>query len=219
MGALVTLDSAVSFVQNYPVLSGVDLEINSGDVTVLAGANGAGKTSLLKLISGLIPLSNGTGRVLGLDLKSQAKEIRAQVGYLSHQTRFYDDLSVWQNVEFFLRIYTVEKKELKNKIPEALEKVGLAPKLHKISARKLSFGQKRRLSLVPLLIRRPALLLLDEPHAGLDFNARRLIDDIILEIAKHNGAVVLASHESEIVNKIATGVYTMAGGMIIKRGI
>lgn len=216
MTSVISLNSAVAFVKGFPVISGVDLEVSPRQRLMLTGANGSGKTSLLKLIAGLIPLTKGSGKVLGLDLKTQVKSIRKQVFYLGHTTRLYDELTVEENLSFYLKLTGASKKLISELTSWALSEVGLGTNLTKVRSKHLSFGQKRRLSLATLLVRQPRIVLLDEPHANLDQEGRRLIDDFIITYTtKQQATLIFASHEIERCVKLASSIATLKGGRII----
>jgi heme ABC exporter ATP-binding subunit CcmA len=215
MKSVISLKSAVVNVANFPLLAGIDLEVYEGERLLLTGANGSGKTSLLKLIAGLLPLSAGEGKVLSLDLKDQVKQIRKSVFYLGHTTRLYDELTAEENLDFYLRLSGISAKDRKTTIQSALNTVGLGAKLAKTRAKYLSFGQKRRLNLATLLVRRPKIVLLDEPHANLDNQAREFLNTFILNYTNSkDSTLIFSSHEISNAIKLATRMITLKGGAI-----
>ena len=179
----VRLRSAVALAGRYPLLAGVDLDVRTGEILALKGANGAGKTSLLRVMAGLLPLAAGEATVLGLDPTSDARALRRQVGLLGHRNGLYDDLSAEENVRFAARAARPPKRAAR----EALERLGIRDRLADLPAGKLSAGQRRRVALAALLARRPRLWLLDEPHAGLDAEHRELLDGLLKEVAAARG--------------------------------
>src|SRR5579872_3362677 len=170
MAPAVLLRAALATIGRFPALAGVDLEVSPGELVVLEGANGAGKTSVLRLCAGLLALSGGDGTVLGRDLRSGAGAVRALVGYLGHAPALYDELTVAENLRFSLRAARAPLE-----VAEVLERAGLGGRLARTPAAKLSAGQRRRAALAAVMARRPALWLLDEPHAALDAGGRRLV--------------------------------------------
>jgi heme ABC exporter ATP-binding subunit CcmA len=197
----VRLRSAVALAGRYPLLAGADLDVRAGEILALKGANGAGKTSLLRVIAGLVPLSGGEATVLGLDPTSDARALRRQVGLLGHRNGLYEDLSAEENVRFAAR--------------GALARFGIRDRLAELPTGKLSAGQRRRVALAALLARRPLLWLLDEPHAGLDAEHRELLDGLLKEVAALGATVVLASHEILTTEVLADRVATVSGGMVL----
>jgi heme ABC exporter ATP-binding subunit CcmA len=203
--------SAVALVGRYPVLAGVDLDVRAGEVLVLKGANGAGKTSLLRAMAGLLPLAAGQATVLGLCPTADARALRRVVGVLGHRNGLYDDLSAEENVRFAVRAARLPV----GTVPVALERLGLEGSLRSLPTGRLSAGQRRRVALAALFARRPQLWLLDEPHAGLDAEHRDVLDQLLKEVAAVGATVVLASHEDRTGEVLADRVVTMAGGTVL----
>jgi heme ABC exporter ATP-binding subunit CcmA len=210
MVAAVRLRSAVALLGGFPVLAGADLDLERGEVVLLHGANGAGKTSLLRTCAGLLPVVAGTAHVLGCDLAADRRAVRRRVGLLSHSTGLYDDLTVEDNVRFALRAAGGSVRS----VEPALVRLGLAGRLRSVPAGRLSAGQRRRTALAVLVARAPELWLLDEPHAGLDAEHRTLLDDLIRAAAASGAAVLLASHEVDRASVLADRVLVMAGGQV-----
>lgn len=195
----------------FPLLSGVDLDLTSSSLTVLVGANGAGKTSLLRLLAGLIGLSAGEGSVLGLDLATvDRRQLRRRVGWLGHQGSFYDDLSVEENLTFAARALGRPLEELTN----VLERVELSGRRDTV-AKQLSAGQRRRLGLAWLLLRRPELWLLDEPYASLDDEGRTFFDGLLGEVVARGATVVVSAHDPLRSAQLCPRTLLMAGGRIV----
>jgi heme ABC exporter ATP-binding subunit CcmA len=207
----VRLRSAVALAGRYPLLAGADLDVRVGEIVALEGPNGAGKTSLLRVIAGLLPLAAGEASVLGLDPTSDARALRRQVGLLGHRNALYEDLSAEENVRFAAGA----ARPTKGAAREALDRLGIRDRLASLPSGRLSAGQRRRVALAALLARRPALWLLDEPHAGLDVEHRELLDGLLKEVASLGGTVVLASHEVRAREALADRVATVSGGMVL----
>ena len=207
MQPVVRLRSAVCLLGRFPALAGVDLDVLDGEVVLLSGGNGAGKTTLLRLLAGLVPLHSGTAEVLGHDLSQDRKGHRRQLSLVGHDTACYDDLTVGENLRFATRAAGVEAPSDQ----EVLDLLGLGP-LRDVVHRKLSAGQRRRLTLAGALARGPRLLLLDEPHAGLDAEGRTVLDAILLRAPAEGQAVVLASHELERTRPLASREVVLTAG-------
>jgi heme ABC exporter ATP-binding subunit CcmA len=213
MPPAVHLRSAVALTGRFPALAGVDLDASPGEVVVLAGANGAGKTSLLRLCAGLLRVTSGTAMVLGCDVRHQARAVRRRVGLLGHAAALYDDLTVVENVRFAVRAAGGDG----DAVDDALERTGLVGRLRRTAVGRLSAGQRRRVDLAALIARRPELWLLDEPHASLDTTGRHLVDDIVRAASAAGATVLLASHELATVLPVADQVVTLAGGRVVDR--
>jgi heme ABC exporter ATP-binding subunit CcmA len=210
-GSSVSLHSAVSMSGGFPLLSGVDLELFPSSLTVLVGANGAGKTSLLRLLAGLVGLSAGEGSVLGLDLATiDRRQLRRRVGWLGHEGSFYDDLTVAENLTFAARALGRPIDELTT----VLERVELAGRRDTV-AKQLSAGQRRRLGLAWLLLRRPELWLLDEPYASLDDEGRTFFDSLLGDVVERGATVVVSAHDPLRSARLHPATMVMAGGRIV----
>jgi heme ABC exporter ATP-binding subunit CcmA len=208
---VVALHGAVSMANGFPLLSGVDLELAPSSLTVLVGANGAGKTSLLQLLAGLLSLTSGEGTVLGFDLASDDRRLlRRHVGWLGHEGSFYDDLTVAENLTFAAKALARPLDDLSN----VLTRVDLMGRRDTI-AKSLSAGQRRRLGLAWLLLRRPQLWLLDEPYASLDDDGRSFFDALIAEVLERGATVVVSAHDPLRSAQLSPATLTMVGGRIV----
>ncbi|CAB4793933.1 unannotated protein [freshwater metagenome] len=210
MDPVVHLSNAVAVLGQFPVLAGVNLTVNRGEIVLLQGPNGAGKTSLLRLCAGLLPLARGEAVLLGCDLRTQREAVRSRVGLLGHANGLYADLTVGENVRFWGATVGASKPE----VQAALQRMGLAQRLTDVAVSRLSAGQKRRTALACLIARRAELWLLDEPHAGLDAAARDELDATLRDAAAAGATIIVASHELERAGALATRVVEVVGGQI-----
>ena len=205
------LRDAVVLAAGFPLLAGVDLDVAPASLTVVTGPNGAGKTSLLRLLGGLVALSSGSGTVVGIDLATGDRRLlRRRVGWLGHEGSFYDDLSVTENLRFAARALGRPLTDL----DAAIERVGLGARAH-TAARQLSAGQRRRLGLAWLLVRRAELWLLDEPYASLDDEGRTFFDVLLGEVCAGGASVVVSAHDPLRATALAPRTLTIAGGRIV----
>lgn len=212
--AVVHLRGVVAVLGGFPALTGVDLRVGPGEVVLLRGANGAGKTTVLKVCAGLLRVHQGSGQVLGFDL-GERRRIRRRVAMLGHATGLYDDLSVAQNVAFWTAAAHRDRDMPGDALSTALERVGLTGRLSDTAVGRLSAGQRRRASLAVMLARRSPLWLLDEPHATFDASARDLIDALVGEAVASGVTVMLASHDDDRAQSIASRVVDLAGGAVV----
>ena len=208
MAPAVSFREAVSLAGHFPVLAGLTLEVQEGEVVHLRGPNGAGKTSLLRACAGLLPIVAGEAVVLGHDLKSDRVSVRREVAHLGHKTFLYDDLTVEENVLFAVRA----AKAPTTGIEASLERVELNGRLRATAVGRLSAGQRRRTALAVIVARRARLWLLDEPHAGLDEVGREILDALIAQAASSGATVLFASHELERAESIASRSVEIRGG-------
>ncbi|MEM9132530.1 MAG: heme ABC exporter ATP-binding protein CcmA [Actinomycetota bacterium] len=213
---VVRLEEAISLINRFPALAGVDLQVDEGEIVLLRGPNGAGKTTLLRLCAGLAPLNDGAGSVLGhrLDDLGVRRSLRRQTGLLAHNTFLYDELTVEENVRFWAKANRIDLKS----VDPVLDRLALAKRLRSVKVANLSAGQRRRTSLAVLVVRRPRLWLLDEPHAGLDVNGRDFVDDLVRHAVAFGATVMFASHDFDRATEIATRTVIVAGGRVITGG-
>ena len=214
MAEAINLRDAVAFAGSFPLLSGVNLQVEVGEIVHLNGENGAGKTSLLRALAGLVPVSQGSISVLGYDLMVDRRGVRREVGLLGHQSFLYEDLDATENLAFWLS----SRDGAGPRGAEAFARVGLSGRLLVTPVSKLSTGQRRRVALALLYARNQRLWLLDEPHAGLDVVGRQTVDALIVDASRAGTTVVFASHELEHARTVATRSVTMTGGTI-SRGV
>ena len=214
LAPIVHLHRAVALIGRFPALAGADLDIDPGEIVLLRGPNGAGKTTLLRACAGLVRITSGEAVVLGHDLVTDRAGARRRIGLLGHATFLYDDLTVTENVDFWARASGATTAEGR----AALDRLGVAGRLHPLAVSSLSAGQRRRVSFAAMVCRRPELWLLDEPHAGLDAAGRDVIDDLMREAASAGATVLFASHELDRAHDVATRTVTITGGVIEETG-
>ncbi len=210
MVSIVSLRGVVALLGRFPALAGADLEVGESEIVLVQGPNGAGKSTLLRVCAGLLRIESGRAEVLGHDLVTDRAAVRRSVGLLGHDTALYDDLTVEENLRFWARASRIDD----DAVPAALDRLGVAERLRDVTVRNLSAGQRRRTALAAVVVRRPRLWLLDEPHSGLDQGGRDLIDQVILDAASAGATVMLASHELDRTLDLATRHLTVAGGTI-----
>jgi ABC-2 type transport system ATP-binding protein len=173
------------------VVDGVDLRVARGQIYGFLGPNGSGKTTTIRMLCGLLTPDAGEGRCLGLDLRREARAIKRQVGYMTQKFSLYEDLSIEENLDFVARVYGVPGR--RERVEQALARLGLGPRRKQLAGA-LSGGWKQRLALAACLLHEPQLLLLDEPTAGVDPQARRLFWDQLHELAGAGLTVLVSTH-------------------------
>nr|WP_237579108.1 ABC transporter ATP-binding protein [Legionella pneumophila] len=178
------------------------------------GPNGSGKTTSLRLLSGLIIPDKGQGRCLNLDLMTQTKLIQAQIGYMPQNFCLYQNLTVYENLDFIARIYQLKNR--KERLKEIIELLALSDNQKRITAT-LSGGWKQRVALAAALLHKPRILLLDEPTSGIDPQSRLLIWAHIQSIVSKGVTVLLSTQHMDEAERCHQLVY-MSAGEIIARG-
>lgn len=196
------------------VVDGVDLTVMPGRICGFLGPNGSGKTTTLRMICGLLIPDAGGGEVLGLDLASQRRAIKHQIGYMTQKFGLFSDLSIAENLEFIARVYRLDQR--RDRVAATLDQLGLASRADQLAG-KLSGGWKQRLALAAAVMHEPKILLLDEPTAGVDPQARREFWDQIHALAAAGMTVLVSTHymdEAERCHEIAYIAY----GVMLARG-
>lgn len=207
---VVDLEDAVVLYGNYPALAGATLTVEPGEIVLLQGPNGAGKSTVLRLCAGLVPLSRGRAVILGHDVAVDRQAIRHRVGLLAHTNGLFLDLTARENLDFWGNIVGASSAER----DEAMMRMGLGA----LGARRvstMSAGQRRRVALAGLVVRRADLWLLDEPHTSLDERGRDELDAVLSEAASSGATIVLASHEVDRARRLSSRAVTVTGGRIV----
>jgi len=168
----------------------VSFQVNPGEVVGYLGPNGSGKTTTIRMLLGLLKPSDGHATVLGYDAFRQSEEVRARAGYMSQKFALYDDLTVWENIEFYGGVYGITDKD---RITSTLDRLGLVGHESTLTA-SLSAGWRQRLALGIALVHEPKLLFLDEPTSGVDPTARRAFWDLIYDLASGGVTVFVTTH-------------------------
>jgi heme exporter protein A len=172
-------------------LAGVDLSVGRGEFVTLVGPNGAGKTTLLRILATLSRPSSGTLRIAGLDPSRHGEQVRRHIGFLSHRTLLYDDLTAEQNLRFYARMYDLPPES--GRVESLLEQVSLAMRRHDL-VQTFSRGMRQRLAVARSVLHRPQLLLLDEPYSGLDPQAVEVLTALLTELTGGGCAILLTTH-------------------------
>jgi heme exporter protein A len=194
-----------------PILRGVDLTLDQGERMALLGANGTGKTTLLRILAGLTKPGAGTVRIGGWDIEREAQQVRHLVGFVGHQPHIYEDLTALENLLFFSRMYKV--KQARERAAELLKRVGLAKRAGE-RAGAFSRGQLQRLALARAMLHSPQLLLLDEPDAGLDEEGHELLESLLREHTERHGATLFTTHNFERALKFSDRIGVLGGGQV-----
>ena len=196
-------------------LRSVDLAAAWGRVLVLFGHNGAGKSTLLRVAAALVKPGAGSVTTAGFDADQHAGHVRAATGYAGHGSLLYDDLTPEENLRFYARLHGVPQPD--ERAAEVLRDVG-AERWARRRVRGLSNGMQKRVAIARALLHRPALLLLDEPDAGLDVQGRAFVETVIRAVANGGGAVVFSAHDPAQGLALADDFAVLRGGRVAATG-
>ncbi len=198
-------------------VAGVDLVVGPGEIYGLVGPNGAGKTTTMKILATLLAPTAGEAYVTGIPVGEDPIEVRRRIGYMPDFYGVYDDLRVWEYLDFFGRCYGVPANRRPAMIGELLEIVGLADKRDQY-VESLSRGMRQRLCLAHTLVHDPALLILDEPASGLDPRARVEMREILRELRAMGKTILVSSHILPELGEMCTGVAIIDRGQLLRAG-
>ncbi|CAA0091138.1 putative multidrug ABC transporter ATP-binding protein YbhF [Zhongshania aliphaticivorans] len=196
---------------NKVAVNDVSLKLPKGQVWGFLGPNGSGKTTTIRMLCGLLKASSGEGRCLGYDLRRDAELIRRHTGYMTQKFSFWNELTVRENLEFVARIY--ELKHRRRCVNNTLEVLGLEHRQHQLTEA-LSGGWKQRLALAAVTMHEPELLLLDEPTAGVDPQARRDFWDQIHRLSNQGMTVLVSTHYMDEAERCDHIAYLAHGNLI-----
>ncbi len=189
------------------VVVDLSLSVARGEIYGFLGPNGSGKTTSIRMMCGLLTPDSGSGTCLGYDLRRDSAAIKRNVGYMTQRFSFWEDLTIRENLDFIARVYAMtDRREV---VDRALEDLGLAGRAKQLTGT-LSGGWKQRLALAACMLHRPRLLLLDEPTAGVDPNARREFWEELHQLAAQGVSVLVSTHymdEAERCHKLAYIAY------------
>ena len=195
------------------VVKNVALQIEEGHITGFLGPNGSGKTTTLRMLCGLLTPDSGKGTVLGLDFPMKAEAIKRQTGYMTQRFSLYEDLTIEENLAFIARVYSLDKVSWR--VDQALDKLGLENRRRQLAAQ-LSGGWKQRLALAAATLHEPRLLLLDEPTAGVDPQARRDFWDEIHALSDTGITVLVSTHYMDEAERCHDIAYIFNGDLIAR---
>jgi len=198
-------------------LSGVSVEIASGEIVGLLGPNGAGKTTLVSIVAGLRRPDAGTVRVCGIDVATDPISARRRLGLAPQELGIYPILTVEENLRFFAEVAGLRGRPLRQRITEVAEALGITPFLSR-QARFLSGGEKRRVHTAIAMVHRPSLLLLDEPTTGVDVQTRGRLMEVVRGLAADGAAVCYSTHYLPEVEALGASVAILDHGELIARG-
>lgn len=217
MDATLKVSNLVKKYGTKPALENVSFAVKEGSCFGLLGPNGAGKSTTMKIITGIIDADSGNVNVLGSDIRKAADAIRRQVGYVPQEITLYDKISAYNNLVFFGEMYGVKGKQLKERIAEVLQQVGLSERA-KDPIHTYSGGMKRRINIAAALLHQPKVVILDEPTVGIDPQSRNHIFDIIRQLRNSGVTIIYSTHYMEEVEALCDDIAIIDNGKVIVQG-
>ena len=190
---------------DFTAVDAITFEVSAGEIFGFLGANGAGKTTAMLILCGLLSPTSGKARVAGYDVYTQSELIKKQIGYMSQKFSLYENLTVKENIQFFGGIYGIERRELKEKTAELIDRLGLHNEANKLVG-SLPLGWKQKISFSTAILHRPQIVFLDEPTGGVDPITRRQFWDMIYETADSGITIFVTTHymdEAEYCNRVS----------------
>ena len=216
MERAIETDALSKMFGSFTAVDRVSLRVEAGSIYGLLGANGAGKSTTIRILCGLLAPTSGSARVAGIDVARRPDEVKRRIGYMSQRFSLYRDLTVRENILFYGGVYGLPPRQPAERLEWALQVAGLEERRN-VLAGDLSGGTRQRLALGCALLHRPALVFLDEPTAGVDPVARRSFWDLINQLADQGTTVLVTTHyldEAEYCNRITL----MHAGRVVAEG-
>jgi ABC-2 type transport system ATP-binding protein len=190
---------------DFVAVNAITFEVKAGEIFGFLGANGAGKTTAMKILCGLLAPTSGEAKVAGFDVYTQSEQIKTQIGYMSQKFSLYENLTVKENIQFFGGIYGIPRKELAEKSKELIDRLGLAHEANKLVG-SLPLGWKQKISFSTAILHTPQIVFLDEPTGGVDPITRRQFWDMIYEAAASGITIFVTTHymdEAEYCDRVS----------------
>ena len=196
----------------HQALRGIDLKVSRGEKLVIFGPNGAGKTTLVKILATLVKPSSGSVWLDGIDIRQKAAQVKRKISLVSHQTFLYDDLTIYENLKFYGRMYDIP--DLERQIHKVISLVQLEYRLHE-RVGILSHGLQQRTSIARAILHNPSILFLDEPEVGLDPHASTMIRGMLGDINASSRTVVMTTHNLERGLELGDSIVILNKGSIV----
>jgi ABC-2 type transport system ATP-binding protein len=194
-------------------VDGVSFKVERGEVFGFLGPNGSGKTTVIKMLSGILPLTSGRALIDGIDVTENADEVKLRIGYMSQKFSLYDDLTVLENLRFYAQIYGLRGADAERKIEETMHRNAIEPYKDRFAG-KLSGGWKQRLALGCAMLHNPTIVYLDEPTAGIDPVARRKLWDLLFDLSGQGITFFVTTHYMDEAERCSHLAYIYYGQLI-----
>jgi len=190
---------------NFTAVDAITFEVEKGEIFGFLGANGAGKTTAMKMLIGISKPTSGRGWVAGYDIKTEAEQIKKNIGYMSQKFSLYDDLKVWENIRLYAGIYGMKEKEIAEKTEKVLQELGFEDERNTL-VKSLPLGWKQKLAFSVAIFHDPQIVFLDEPTGGVDPATRRMFWEMIYKASARGITVFVTTHymdEAEYCHRVS----------------
>ena len=198
---------------DFTAVDDVSFQVAPGEVFGFLGPNGSGKTTVIKMLTGILPLTAGRGVIDGIDVMENPDEVKLRIGYMSQKFSLYDDLTVLENLKFYAQIYGLRGGEAERKIEETMARNAIEPYKERYAG-KLSGGWKQRLALGCAMLHNPKIVYLDEPTAGIDPVARRKLWDLLFDLSGQGITFFVTTHYMDEAERCSHLAYIYYGKVI-----
>ncbi|MDF2606535.1 MAG: heme exporter protein CcmA [Bacillales bacterium] len=208
---MIKIDNLIKRVGDKVILKGVSLNITKGETVGILGPNGAGKSTLLKVIATLLKPTSGEVTIDGLDLKKDPIKIKSKLGYLPHASLLYDHFTPYENLKFFSKVYYLDNVE--ERIHKLIDDVGLRLFTHE-PVKSFSRGMVQRIAIARSILHDPEILLLDEPHTGLDQQAIGILNNVVAKLQERDVTTLIVTHDFLQAAKVCDRIVIVRNGRI-----
>ena len=205
MQKVITTDKLTKTFGNFTAVNAISFDVYKGEIFGFLGANGAGKTTAIRMLCGLSKPTSGSGTVADFDIARQSEQVKKNIGYMSQKFSLYENLTILENLEFFGGIYGLSNKQIKEKSAELVAKLGLEKEKNKLVS-ELPLGWKQKLAFSVAIFHEPEIVFLDEPTGGVDPVTRRQFWDLIYEASENGITIFVTTHymdEAEYCNRVS----------------
>ena len=204
--------------KNFTAVDGVSFEVNKGEILGLIGENGAGKTTIMRMLATMLEVTEGEGKISGHDLVKEPESVRGEIGILfGGEVGLYDRLTARENIMYFAQLNGMSVDDAKKSIEDLTRELEMNEFIDK-RVGKFSRGMKQKVSISRSIVHKPSVMLFDEPSTGLDVSATRLIQDFILKCKSEDKAIVFSSHSMREVEKLCDRVVIIHKGKVVEHG-
>lgn len=217
MSEIIKVDGLVKRYKELIAVDNFSMSVNEGEILGLLGPNGSGKSTTINCILSLLEFDKGTITIMGKEMSPKAYDLKSQIGVVPQEVSVFEELTVYENIDFFCGLYIKDKEERKKKVQEAIDFVGLN-EFKKFRPKKLSGGLKRRLNIACGIAHNPKIIFFDEPTVAVDPQSRNKILEGIEELREKGATIIYTSHYMEEVEQLADRVIIIDKGQLIAEG-